>query len=210
MLFNKSPEKFWDLISSRYAATPISDLKSYENKIKVINSYLSKDKTVLDIGCGTGTQCSDIADDVKLVTGIDISSKLLAIAEQRITERNHNNINFINKSFFDEPFQKGSFDVAMAFYVLHFFDDIDMALTRIHELLSSGGLFISETICLGEKNKSMGRLLRLAGNLGLLPKMNLLTTKKLESALINAGFNLVEKNKFSDSSSEYTIIAKKI
>jgi len=38
---------------------------------------------VLDIGCGTGTKCDDIADKVKHVTGIDISRKLLTIAEQR-------------------------------------------------------------------------------------------------------------------------------
>ena len=46
---------------------------------------------VLDIGCATGTQC-DVYDQVKHVTGIDISSKLLAVAEQRMQERGINNV----------------------------------------------------------------------------------------------------------------------
>jgi ubiquinone/menaquinone biosynthesis C-methylase UbiE len=65
MLFKESPEKFWDLISTKYAASPISDMTAYETKIEKIKSYLSPDDVVLDIGCGTGTQCGDLAAYVK-------------------------------------------------------------------------------------------------------------------------------------------------
>ena len=121
MLFKKSPEKFWDLISARYAASPISDRTAYETKIEKIKSCLSPDDVVLDIGCGTGTQCGDLAGHVKQVTGIDISSKLLAIAEQRKAERKLDNIEFINTSLYDERLKPECFDMVMAFYVLHFF-----------------------------------------------------------------------------------------
>ena len=121
MLFKNSPDKFWDLISSKYAATPIADRSAYEAKIQKIKNYLTVDKVVLDVGCATGTQCGDIAVNVKQVTGIDISSKLLAIAEQRKAERKQNNVEFIKTSLFDECFHADSFDVVLAFYVLHFF-----------------------------------------------------------------------------------------
>jgi len=49
-------------------------------------------------------------------------------------------------------------------------------------------MFTSETACLGDKNFIVAKLLRLAGSLGLLPKINLLTTRKLERALEKAGF----------------------
>jgi len=208
MLFNKSPERFWDLISSKYAASPISDITAYETKIEKIKSYLSPENVVLDIGCGTGTQCGDLAANVKQVTGIDISSKLLAIAEQRKTERKLNNVEFIKTRLFDERFLPNSFDVVLAFYVLHFFEDIDAVVKRIHTLLKPGGLFISETACLGDKNKIMGGLLRFAGNLGILPKMNLLSTSQLEQAMQQAGFILVEEIQFSESNTEYTIFAR--
>jgi ubiquinone/menaquinone biosynthesis C-methylase UbiE len=72
---------------------------------------LSPEDVVLDIGCGTGTQCGDLAGNVKQVTGIDISGKLLAIAEQRKAERKLNNVEFIKTSLYDERLQANSFDI---------------------------------------------------------------------------------------------------
>ena len=210
MLFKKSPEKFWDLISSKYASSPIPDRPAYETKIQKIKTFLTTEKVVLDIGCGTGSQCGDIAGNVKQVTGIDISRKLLAIAEQRKADRKLDNVEFLQTSLFDERFQPGSFDVVTAFYVLHFFEDIDAVFKRIHDLLKPDGLFISETACLGEK-KLTGRLLRFVGHLGLLPLINLLTTRQLEQALEESGFRIVDKTKFSNHpDAGFTLIAKKI
>jgi len=209
MIFKIFPEKFWDLIATRYAASPIADMAAYKVKIEKIQSYLSPDDMVMDIGCGTGTQCMDLSGDVKQVTGIDISGKLLAIADQRKAARKIENVVFIKTSLFDERFQPGSFDVVMAFYVLHFFEDIDAAFQRIHDLLKPEGVIICETACMGEKNKMAGGLLRLAGHLGFLPTINLLTTRQLEQALERAGLSLVDKTKFSELNNEYTLIAKK-
>jgi 2-polyprenyl-3-methyl-5-hydroxy-6-metoxy-1,4-benzoquinol methylase len=209
MLFKNSPEKFWNLIASRYAASPVPDRPAYETKIQKIKTWLTPETVVLDIGCGTGTQCGDIADSVKQVTGIDTSRKLLAIAEQRKAGRKLDNVEFVQTSVFDERFQSGSFDVVMAFYVLHFVEDIDAVFERIHDLLKPDGLFISETACLGEKSELTGRLLRFLGQLGLLPKMNLLTTRELEQALDQAGFRIVDKTRFGDPNKEFTLIAKK-
>ncbi|MDH5446515.1 MAG: class I SAM-dependent methyltransferase [Gammaproteobacteria bacterium] len=210
MLFKNTPEKFWNLIASKYAASPISDRTAYETKIQKIKSHLTNESRVLDIGCATGTQCGGIAGEVKQVTGIDISSKLLTIAEQRMAERKLGNIEFFQTTVFDERFKSGSFDVVTAFYVLHFFEDIDSVFNRIHDLLKPGGLFISETACLGERNIVMARLLRFAGQLGFLPLTNLLTTQKLEHALDKAGFTIIDKTKFSKSSyAEFTLFARK-
>ena len=209
MIFKKSPEKFWDLISARYAASPISDITAYKTKIETIKAYLSPEDVVLDIGCGTGTQCGDLAADVKQVTGIDISGKLLAIAEQRKAERKLDNVEFIKTSLYDERFKPDSFDIVMAFYVLHFFEDLDAVVERIHALLKPGGLFISETACLGEKDQITARLVRFAGQLGLLPKINLLTTRRLEQAMEQADSVLIDTAQFSESNAEYKLFARK-
>ena len=210
MLFKTSPEKFWNLIASKYAASPIADRPAYETKIQNIKTYLTPEMDVLDIGCGTGTQCGDLAGHVNLVTGIDISSKLLAIAEQRMTERKLDNVKFLQTSVFDERLAPGGFDVVMAFHVLHFFDDIDAGFQRIHNLLKPGGLFISETATLAEKSQLTGKLLRFMGHLGLLPTMSLFTTRQLEQTLEKTGFRIIDKIRFSDrSDAEYTLFARK-
>jgi len=214
MLFKKSPEKFWNLIASKYASSPISNREAYETKIQKIKKYLTAEQVVLDIGCGTGTQCCDIAANVRQVTGIDIASKLLGIAEQRKAEQIEtgcklDHVEFLQTTVFDERFQPGSFDVVMAFYVLHLIEDTDAVIKRIHGLLKPDGLFISETACIGEKSKLMGKLLRFLGLLGLIPKLKLLTTQQLEQSLETNGFRLVDKTRFSDSSdAEYTLFAK--
>ena len=170
---------------------------------------MSFEDTVLDIGCGTGTQCADLASKVKQVTGIDISEKLLAIAETRKAERNITNVEFIKGRVFDERFNTSRFDVVLAFYVLHFCEDLDEVFNRINELLEPGGLFVLETACLGEKSIVLGKFIRLMGRLGFLPLISLLTTRQIEQALEHAGFRIVEKTRFSESADEYTLIARK-
>ncbi|MBW9275032.1 MAG: class I SAM-dependent methyltransferase [Candidatus Thiodiazotropha sp. (ex. Lucinisca nassula)] len=209
MLFRTSPEKFWNLIARKYAASPIADVAAYQKKIEKLKFYLSSEDYVLDIGCGTGTQCDDLANNVKHVTGIDISNKLLAIAEIRKIEREIENVEFVQTTVFDERFYSGSFNVVMAFYVLHFYEDIDEVFRRIYDLLKPSGLFILETACLGEKNTITGKLIRSAGKLGFLPLINLLSNRQIELALEKTGFSVVEKTKFSESNDEYTLIAKK-
>jgi ubiquinone/menaquinone biosynthesis C-methylase UbiE len=209
MLFRKSPEKFWNLIASKYAASPIADIAAYRKKIEILKSYLSAEDCVLDVGCGTGTQCDDLANSVNHVTGIDISSKLLAIAEMRKVEREIKNVEFLQTTVFDDRFEHDSFNMIMAFYVLHLCEDIDEFIRRSFNLLKPGGLFVLETACLGEKNIITGKLVRSAGKLGLLPLINLLTTRQIELALERSGFNLIEKTKFSESNDEYTLITKK-
>lgn len=210
MLFKNSPEKFWNLISSKYAASTISDRSAYETKMAKLKTYLAPEMSVLDIGCATGTQCGDIANNVRQVTGIDISDKLLAIARNRMAERGLDNIEFLQTSVFHKSMQAGDFDVVMAFFVLHFFKDIDAVFKRVHELLKPGGIFVSETACLGHKNKLIRGILRFLGQIGLLPEINQLTNQQLEQSLQKAGFSIIEKIRFSHhSDAEYTIIAKK-
>lgn len=209
MLFRTSPEKFWNLIAPKYAASPITDIAAYRKKIAKLKSYLSPEDVVLDVGCGTGTQCDDLANNVMKVIGIDISRKLLAIAEKRRIEREIYNVDFIQTTVFDERFEYDSFNLVMAFYVLHFYEDIDEVFRRVYDILKPGGLFILETACLGEKNLFTGKLIRSAGKLGFLPLINLLTTQQIEQALDQAGFSIVEKIKFSESVDEYTLFANK-
>jgi len=215
MLFRFSPATFWNLIAKKYASSPIQDKAAYEEKLKKIKTYLSADNVVLDIGCGTGTQCADIASNVSQVTGIDISRKLLAIARQRISERSLNNVEFIQTALLDKRHNKflkpGSFDVVMGFYVLHFFKDINVAIKRINELLKPGGVFVSQTACIKDKGKMLGFVLRFLGFFGLLPRINILTTRQVEQALEKNGFELLDKTKYSNAEdAEFTFIARKI
>ena len=73
------PEKFWDGASKNYDKTEerfeYIHSKSRENTKK----YLDSSNVVLDYGCGTGTTSCEIANHVKEIHAIDISSKMIEI-----------------------------------------------------------------------------------------------------------------------------------
>lgn len=48
----------------------------------------------MDFGCGTGLIANEIAEYVKGIHAIDISSNMIAIAEKKAKERNIANINY--------------------------------------------------------------------------------------------------------------------
>jgi len=56
----------------------------------------------------------------------------------------------------------------------------------------------------------LGKFVRIAGKLGFLPLINLLTTRQIEQTLEKAGFSIIDKTRFSESNDEYTLIAKKL
>ncbi|MFX0070031.1 MAG: class I SAM-dependent methyltransferase [Candidatus Hermodarchaeota archaeon] len=210
---NKS-EKFWDKISKNYDR----DLKRFEPiHIKVIKNtkkYLNASDIVLDYGCAKGTKTFELASNVKKIYGIDISFKMIEGAKKRAKERNVENADFAHTTIFDERCKRESFDVILAFSILHGLEDCQQAMQRIIELLKPGGLFISITPCLKEKMKYSTKfefyLFLLLSKLKLVPYIKRFRTSELEDLIANGTLQIVEiENIFHKLSSCY-IVAKKI
>lgn len=70
-----------------------------------------KDKTLIDIGCGTGAYTLYLAKICKSVLGIDSSMKMLEELQKSAKEHNISNVNVENLSF-DEFESKEKFDIA--------------------------------------------------------------------------------------------------
>lgn len=91
-----------------------------------------KNKTVLDIGCGMGQHVKQYADmGAKSVLGIDISEKLLAIAEEKF---NGKNIEFQKKSFEDLVSFNQQFDVVTSSLVFDYVQDFDQLMNDISQI----------------------------------------------------------------------------
>ena len=88
---------------------------------------------------------------MKEIHAIDISYKMIEIAEEKAAISKIENVNFIQTDISDKRFKKESFDVILAFNMLHTLSNPQNVLRRIFELLKPKGLFISVTPCLGEK-----------------------------------------------------------
>ena len=87
-------EKFWDKQAKNIAKheqnIQLNDNKDFVNTLK----YLNINDMVLDYGCGAGIVSHAIADKVKEIQAIDISSKMIEVAKRKANQLNIENINY--------------------------------------------------------------------------------------------------------------------
>ena len=210
---NKSKE-FWDRASKNYDKTEerfeYIHSKSRENTKK----YLNGSNIVLDYGCGTGTTSCEIANRVKEIHAIDISSKMIEIAKRKAVASKVENINFVRADIFDKRYKKESFDVILAFNMLHTVIDPQVVMRRIYELLKPEGLFISVTPCLREKMAFLVniqiQLVRILCKIGVIPiPIRRLKSSELDDLLVNGDFQTIDTEKLYKGASSYFVVAKK-
>jgi 2-polyprenyl-3-methyl-5-hydroxy-6-metoxy-1,4-benzoquinol methylase len=206
---NKS-EKFWNRIANQWDKKGNKLDQTSINAIENTKKHLNISDTVLDYACGIGTITNEIAANVKEIQAIDISSRMIDIAIKRSGERKIENIHYAQSTIFDERYKKESFNVIMAFNILHLLDDTQEVVQRINELLTPGGLFISATPCLGEKNAFLGIFLIPLSKIGIVPYVKMLKFSELESLIANGNFHIVETEHLQHSEPNYYIAAKKL
>jgi len=149
------------------------------------------------------------------VHGIDISSKMIEVANKNAVEHKTENVDFSKATIFEERYKQESFNVILAFNMLHGLKDNYKVIQRITELLKPGSLFISITPCMKEKMTFLSKLqlpiFLLLIKIGLLP--NVLKRFKfyeLEDVITNKNLQIIETKKFYNWMSNYFIVAKKI
>jgi 2-polyprenyl-3-methyl-5-hydroxy-6-metoxy-1,4-benzoquinol methylase len=206
-------EKMWDRMAGKWDTPGVS---LGEHDIVLLNKsekYLSDRSAILDYGCATGSIVFELADKAREVYGLDISSNMIEIAKIKAAEQGVTNTHFIHGSIFNETLVPESYDLILAFSVLHLVEEIPLVFRRINQLLKPGGLFISASPCLGKssfRNAFISVPLFLASSVGILPHINFFTESKLENYLHEENFQILESNGSPDGSIlEQFIVARK-
>jgi ubiquinone/menaquinone biosynthesis C-methylase UbiE len=91
---------------------------------------------VLEVGCGPGKVAAEFARTGATVTGVDLSARMVEIAQQR-----YPNIRFQEANAEQLPFDDRTFDVVVACYVVHHFARPEITFREICRVLKSGGRF---------------------------------------------------------------------
>ena len=200
-------EKFWDRIASKFDRIEKSDI-SYKIFIEKAREYIKADDTILDFGCGTGLICNEIAENVRNIQAIDISTKMIEISKNKASERKIQNIDFARTTIFDEKFKEGSFDAIIAFNIFHLLEEPKMHFQRLNQILKPRGLIISSTPCMSEAH-SLNIVLKLFSFVGMTPKLNSFTSSEMEQLLLNESFKTIEFNRIKPKSPIYICILEK-
>jgi 2-polyprenyl-3-methyl-5-hydroxy-6-metoxy-1,4-benzoquinol methylase len=203
-------ERFWDRRSIEYDRHESKHRQDLFKTIENAKKHLNASDIVLDYACGTGIITNEIADNVQEIHAIDISSKMIEVAERRAGEREIGNIHYAQSTIFDERYGEASFDVILAFSILHLLEDTRKVMQRISELLKPGGLFISATPCMGEKKSFLGVFFFLLSRTGIAPYMKFLKFSELESMIANGHFRIVEVEDLHQTPPNYFMVARKI
>jgi len=107
---------------------------------------ISRDRTVLDIGCGIGRIAAELAPRVRDVHGIDVSTSMINIALKRCEPLT--NVHLLKSSGHDlREFVDGSFDTAIAVDTFPYINQSGAALVEsyfgeVARVLKPGGDFV--------------------------------------------------------------------
>lgn len=199
---------FWDSEADKYAAKPIADIPAYEAKLARMRQLLKPGQRVLELGCGSGGTARALAPCVSQIVATDISTAMIAIAKKRQRDEGISNVSF-RCARADEEHTGGPFDVVCAFSLLHLVPDLEASLERIRAALKPGGLFVSKTVCMGERSALLRGLVRLLTFIGRAPEVAVLTRSSFVAAMEGSGFEILEVSHFADQAASPFIVARR-
>jgi 2-polyprenyl-3-methyl-5-hydroxy-6-metoxy-1,4-benzoquinol methylase len=145
---------------------------------------------------------------VKQVHAIDTSVRMIQLAKQRARERGVTNVRFEQKTLFDESLGTGTYDVVVAFNILHLLDDARVAVDRTAKLLKPGGLLVSSTPCLGEAGRLSRVLVLVMGKL-ILSHLRVFRVDQVRDLIRDGGFRILKSSTRGDSIPLYFAVARK-
>ena len=201
--------KFWDRFAYRYSLSPIPNQQIYEKKLALTQQYLKPGMTVLEFGCGTGSTALLHAPYVTHIKAIDFSNNMIAIAQQKATDKNIKNITFECAELKDIDENTEKFDVILGLNVLHLLKDKEEILSKVFKLLKPGGVFVSSTACLQDHTflRLLKYLLPIGHFFGLIPFVKVFSKNELIRLHERAG--LTKEFEWSPNPSSLFMIAKK-
>ncbi|WP_318216042.1 class I SAM-dependent methyltransferase [Streptomyces sp. SCL15-6] len=97
-------------------------------------------RRILDAGCGSGPLSAALRDRGAVVTGIDASARMLALARRRLGDDVPLHLADLSDRL---PFDDGAFDDVVASLVLHYLEDWGPTLAEMRRVLGPGGRLIA-------------------------------------------------------------------
>ncbi|MDJ0580623.1 class I SAM-dependent methyltransferase [Crocosphaera sp.] len=182
--------KFWDKIADKYSKQPIADEVSYQKKLTVTQEYFNPDMEVLEFGCGTGGTAIIHAPFVKHIRAIDISEKMISIAQSKAETKKINNITFEQLTIEELKAENNTYDAVLGLSILHLLEDKEGAIAKVYSLLKPEGIFVTSTTCMGDFMGWFKLIGPIGKILGFFPLVKVFKIDELIKSLTNAGFRI--------------------
>lgn len=142
--FSKKQSKYWDSYTQDIDTMELVKIPLAEKiELAFLKKLLGniKNKTILDLGCGTGKFGLKLAAQAKEVIGIDISKSSVGIANRTAKLNKIKNFKGVVGDFKDKGFEK-HFDIVLAVNLIHHADDMDDILKHVAIALKKDGRLV--------------------------------------------------------------------
>ncbi len=151
---NEAVKKYWNFEGTAEEFDEIYDnrggiFKRFINKIfrkgmaervaMTLKECDGRDKTVLDIGCGSGRIALLLAEKGMKVTGIDYSSKMIELADEylrkyKASAKTELNVEFMRRDFMRDFDSNELFDITLALGVFDYIENLMPFLEKMKNL----------------------------------------------------------------------------
>ncbi len=102
---------------------------------------------ILEVGCGGGLICEELAQRGAKMVGIDPSSGALDTARTHAQEQGLDQNIYYQQGYAESlPYADGSFSAIVCFDVLEHVSDLQVTIKEIARVLAPGGVFVFDTI----------------------------------------------------------------
>ncbi len=105
---------------------------------------------MLEVGCGTGIVSLSIAPHAGEVVGVDLSPKMVALAQAKAENENRQNLTFRQADAYELPFDDESFDMVLLTNLLHVVAEPSKVIKEAQRVLRPEGILASVTDCMAE------------------------------------------------------------
>jgi len=181
--------EYFDKIAHRYDEWYKTKVGAYVDRTEkklVFSMIKTKHGDALDLGCGTGNYTLELYKRGFQVVGVDISRRMLKIAQKKLP-----NVKFIKANAYSLPFEDNTFDLVLSVTMLEFIHEPEKVLSEVYRVLKPGGEAVMGTM----NGKSMWFIFKRMKSLFVETAYRyarFYTPKELENLMKNAGFKETE------------------
>jgi 2-polyprenyl-6-hydroxyphenyl methylase/3-demethylubiquinone-9 3-methyltransferase len=145
-VYNEQGDRWWQSdFSLNLIKTLINPFRTgYSERIFDRLKISPEGKSALEVGCGGGLLCEEIARLGFNTVGIDPSLQSIITASKHASE-NSLKINYLNGTGESVPLPDTSFDVVFCCDVLEHVQDLPKVISEISRVLKPGGVFLYDT-----------------------------------------------------------------
>lgn len=96
----------------------------------------------MELGCGTGLVSYELKNQFEEIALVDTSDGMLDVLNEKIARENLNHFHPILADVLQKPLGE-RFDIIYTVMTLHHIPDVKLALTKLYEMLTPGGIFFA-------------------------------------------------------------------